>query len=71
MTDEIFMAFLRGYAYATQGLGYGNNPVPADFKPIIPYFKNADGTINRQKTLDGASFTGITGVERENLFKTE
>lgn len=70
MTDEVFMAFLRGYAYATQALGYGNGPVPSDFKPIIPYFKNADGTINREQTLEGGSFAGITGVERTNLLKT-
>ena len=69
MTDEIFMARLHGYAYATQAMGYGNGPVPDDFQPIIAYFKNEDGTINRARTLDGGSFVGITGVERENLLK--
>jgi len=70
MTDEVFMAFLRGYAYAIQALGYGNAPVPADFKPLFAYYKNPDGSINREKTLDRGSFTGIIGVERANLLKT-
>ena len=70
MTDVVFMAFLRGYAYAIQMQGYGNGPVPDSFKPIVPYFKNEDGTINREQTLDGGSFTGIVGIERANLLKT-
>ena len=67
MTDEIFMARLHGYAYAVQRGGYGDGPVPDSFQPTIPYFKNADGTIDREKTLDGGSFSGITGIERANL----
>ena len=70
MTDEVFMARLHGYAYAIQAGGYGNGPLPSDFQPLIPYFKNSDGTINRERTLDGGSFTGITGIERTNLLKT-
>ena len=62
MTDEVFMAFLRGYAYAIQMQGYGNGPVPDSFKPIVPYFKNEDGTMNREQTLDGGTFTGIVGT---------
>jgi hypothetical protein len=67
MTDEVFMARLHGYLYAVQRGGYGDGPVPDDFEPIIPYFKNADGTINRERTLED---TGITGVERRNLLVT-
>jgi hypothetical protein len=70
MNDEVFMAFLHGYAYAIQAQGYGNSPVPADFKPLIVYYKNPDGTINREQTLDGGSFTGITGIGRASLLKT-
>jgi hypothetical protein len=47
-----------------------NSPVPADFKPLIVYYKNPDGTINREQTLDGGSFTGITGIGRASLLKT-
>jgi hypothetical protein len=70
MTDEIFMARLHGYAYAIQARGYGDGPVPDSFQPIIAYFKNEDGTINRARTLDGGSFVGITGIERAKLLKT-
>jgi hypothetical protein len=71
MTDEIFMARLHGYAYATQAGGYGDGPVPDGFQPIIAYFKNADGSINREQTLDGVSFSDITGIERKNLLSTD
>lgn len=70
MTDEIFMAWLHGFAYARQREGYGTYPVPDSFLPIVPYFRNEDGTINREKTLEGGSFTSITGVQRENLLKS-
>ena len=67
MTDDIFMARLHGYAYAVQRGGYGNGPVPGSFQPMIMVFKNADGTLDRKRTLDGIAFTGITGIERTNL----
>lgn len=70
MTDEVFMARLHGYAYATQARGYATGGVPESFQPIIPYFKNEDGTINRVSTLAGGSFIGIIGVEKVNLLKT-
>jgi hypothetical protein len=70
MTDEIFMARLHGYAYAFQRGGYGSYPVPDSFQPNIMYFKNADGSINRERTLDSGSFGGITGVEREAMLKS-
>ena len=73
MTDEIFMARLHGYAYAIQARGYGDGPVPGPrqygFQPIVPVFKNTDGTIDREKTLDNG-FTSITGIERAKLLKT-
>jgi hypothetical protein len=71
MTDEVFMARLHGFAYIIQRGGYGDGPVPDSFQPIIPYFKNADGTINREKTLDPLLFPGITGIEREHLLKID
>ena len=61
------MARLHGYAYAVQRGGYGNGPVPGSFQPMIMVFKNADGTLDRERTLDGIAFTGITGIERMNL----
>lgn len=67
MTDEVFMARLHGYAYAVQRGGYGDGPVPDDFQPIIPFFRNEDGTINRERTLDGPPFGVIAGVERAAL----
>jgi hypothetical protein len=71
MTDEIFMARLHGYAYATQAQGYRSSAVPDSFQPIIPYFSSKDGLINRQRTLDSPAFSGITGVERRNLLATD
>lgn len=62
------MARLHGYAYATQAQGYPKG-VPANFQPIIACFKNEDGSINRQRMLDGPEFSEITGVERTNLLK--
>lgn len=71
MTDEVFMARLHGYSYAVQRAGYGTGPVPDSFQPIIPFFRNEDGTINRERTLDGPAFGGIDGVElRALLAKT-
>ena len=67
MTDDIFMARLHGYAYAVQRGGYGNGPVPGSFQPMIMVFKNADGTLDRKRTLDSLAFVGITGIERTNL----
>lgn len=66
ITDEIFMARLHGYTYATQRKGYGDGPVPDNFQPIILFFRNSDGTtIDRKRTLDG--FPEITGVERKMM----
>lgn len=68
MTDAIFMARLHGYAYAVQAAGYGSGPVPENFQPILAIFKNPDGTIHRERTLD-SGFPSITGVERRQLLE--
>ena len=67
MTDQVFMARLHGYAYAPQRGGYGTGSVPVSFQPIIPFFKNDDGTVNRQRTLEMPAFGGIDGIELTNL----
>ena len=69
MNDDVFLSFLRGYAYAIQARGFGDAPVPSSFKPIVPYYKNTDGTIAREKTLEGSPFAGIIGFWRANLLK--
>lgn len=67
MSDTEFMAWLRGYCYAIQGEGYGQGIPPDGFAPIIPYFKNEDGTIDRAKTLDSPSFYRISSAEKKRL----
>ena len=41
--------------------------MPGSFQPMIMVFKNADGTLDRKRTLDSLAFVGITGIERTNL----
>ena len=58
MNDEQFMAWLEGWCAAVQDCEFG---------PTVPYFKNDDGTINRDKTLDGTAFTNLSDACRQKL----
>jgi hypothetical protein len=60
MDDKQFMAWLEGYCAATQG---------CDFGPFVPYFKNEDGSINREKTLAGTSFGDLGDACRKQLME--
>lgn len=52
MTDQEFMAWVRGYCYAKQGEGYGDGTPPDGFAPIIAVYKNEDGTLDRSRMLE-------------------
>lgn len=69
MTDEVFMARLHGYCYGTQASGYVDTP--PNFRPIIPYMKRADETIDREGTLGMTAYCRIVGVERTALLRRE
>lgn len=65
MNDKEFLAWLRGYAYAKQGDGY--EKIPDDFIPIIPVFRNGDGSLNRQRMLELPCFSEIAAGQVERL----
>jgi hypothetical protein len=67
MTDSEFMAWLRGYCYRSQGEGYGDGAPPDDFTPIIPLFREPDGSIGRARTLDG--FDSISAAQKARLLQ--
>jgi hypothetical protein len=58
MTDAEFMAWLHGFCAATRG---------CDFGPLIARYRNEDGSINREKTLEAGSFASLSASCRKKL----
>lgn len=59
MTDEQFKNELEINAFENQIDGYvfGDASRSLRFKPIVLFVKNGDGTLNRERTLDGPAYT--------------
>ena len=52
-TDDEFIAALKTYlAQFSEG-----------YEPTVPFFKNDDGSVNREKTLALACYTGFLAVQ--------
>jgi hypothetical protein len=60
MTDQEFLAWIKGYSAAVQG---------CDFGPIVAIFKNEDGSILRERTLEG--FTNLPASCKKKLLETK
>ena len=60
MSDKEFLAWIKGYSAAVQG---------CDFGPIVPVFHNDDGSINRQRTLEGTAFENLPESCKKKLLE--
>jgi hypothetical protein len=60
MTDQEFLAWLKGWSAAIQG---------CDFGPIVAVFRNSDGTLNRERTLEGPCWGNLPASCRKKLLK--
>lgn len=58
MSEEqfYFECWLNCYTNQIDGYAFGDI-ARQSFKPIVPIFKNADGTYNRQRMIEGPAYT--------------
>lgn len=58
VSEEQFAKELWINCYCNQITGYPvGHPQRMHFEPIIPVFRNSDGTYNRERTIDGPAYT--------------
>lgn len=67
MSDEQFQfeCWLNCYINQIDGYAFGA-PQRKNFKPIVPRIMNGDGTLNRQRTIDGPAYT-FTNEQKQVL----
>ncbi len=72
MTNHQFEVELRIRAYIDQISGYILGwPQRETFTPIVPTINKADGSIDRQKTLDLPCYCSFTDDDKRLLLNTE